>query len=134
MFLITRELLAKAAIALAVAGLLILGLQFLTIPKIFMLINRPGSILLYEGPVLISLAVLLAWFREWATCKLLWLFEEMHRWLSGIIITAAVSLEGVMHVVGIPHVEGWWIPLIGGGSLATLSIWLQKWRKELYGK
>lgn len=119
--------LALAIVALTIAGFLYLGLQILTAPKIFLL-ARP--LFAYEAPVLVSLAVILAWFREWAARKLVWLFMEIHRLVSTLVMAAVIGAEGLMHFFSIPHAEGWWIPLLGGGVAATANAWLQRWRKK----
>ena len=50
--------------------------------------------------------------------------------LSGLVVAAVMGLESVMHALNIPHVEGWWAPLLGGGiCLGTGAAW-QKWRKK----
>ncbi len=118
---------ALAVVALAIVGLAALGMQFLLAPKI-MLIARP--LFAYEGVLFIALAVLLAWFRDWAAHRLVWLCLEIHRLISTLITAAVIGAEGFMHIFGIPHVEGWWIPLLSGGAAATIGAWLQHWRKK----
>lgn len=111
--------------------LLLLGMRMLTIPKIFMLAQGPYSYLPYEGPGLVVAAVLLAWFRESAVRSLLWLFHELHRWLTALLAAVVMGAEGFMHVLGIPHIEGWWIPMLGSGAFVTaISLCLQKLRKN----
>ena len=121
---------ALCLIALAVFGLFIWGLQLLTVPKIFLLVQRPYPLFQYQGPLLMGLAITLAWFREWAAEKLIWLCLEMHRMISGLVMAAVIGSEGFMHILNIPHVEGWWIPLLSGGTAVTFGAWFQKWRKE----
>lgn len=129
MFHLKSQFIAKIAVALIVTALLFFGLQLLTIPKIFMLTHRPDSILPYEGPVLVTLAALLAWFREWAANKLVWLCLETHRLASSLIAAAVVGAEGFMHAFNIPQIEGWWIPLVSGGAAATFGVWFKKSKK-----
>jgi len=119
--------LALALVALAIAGFLYLGLQILTAPKVFLL-ARP--LFAYEGPVLVVLAAVLAWFREWAARKLVWLFMEIHRLISTLVMAAVIGAEGFMHAFSIPHIEGWWIPLVSGGAAATLGAWFRISRKK----
>ena len=125
------HILAQTIIALTIAGLLYLGFQMLSVPKIFLLVQRPYPILAYEGPILVAMAVGLAWFREWLAHRLVWIFMEIHRLISALLIMAVVGAEGFMHAFNIPHLEGWWIPLVGGGAAATaITSWLRKWKKK----
>ncbi len=117
---------ALTVIALVIAALLMLGVQLLTVPRVFLL-ARP--LFAYEGYALIALAVLLAWFREWAAQKIVWIFLEMHRMISALTVAVALGAEGFMHSVGIPHMEGWWLPLLTGGATATLVAGMKKWKK-----
>ena len=42
-----------------------------------------------------------------------WCGVRLYRWLSAVLFALAMSAESVMHSLGIPHVEGWWMPLLG---------------------
>ena len=117
---------ALAAIALLALILFLLGLRLLTAPRI-MLIAHPMFI--YQGISFLFLAVFLAWFREWLSQKILWMCAKAHRLASALIMAAVVGSEGLMHTLNIPHLEGWWIPLMSGGAAAAISAWLSKWRK-----
>ena len=122
-----RYLLALTIIAIAVAELLFLGLQSLSAPKLFQLAYRLHPILTHQGPVLVVLAILLAWFHEWAARKLIWLFAELYRWISTAIMLGIMSVEAMMHIFSIPHLEGWWVPLLGGSAIITaVTAWFQK--------
>lgn len=127
---ITDHIAATSIIALTVIGLFVWGMQLLTIPKIFMLAQRPYPFFEYQGPFLMALAILLAWFREWAAQKLLWLCLEIHRLASALAMAALVGAEGFMHAFSIPHVEGWWIPLLSGGIAATIGAWMHQSKKK----
>lgn len=60
-----------------------------------------------------------------------WLFREIYRWISVLLMLMAVSIDGVMHLLSIPHMEGWWVPVLGGGAFASgLLAWLHQWRKK----
>ncbi|MEZ5647687.1 MAG: hypothetical protein R3E60_01775 [Alphaproteobacteria bacterium] len=125
-----NRVVAQIVVGIGVAGLLFFGLQMLTIPRIFMLIRRPDAILPYEGPALVILAVLLAWFRKRAMRGLLWVFMETPRLISSLAIAAVIGAEGFMHMFTIPHLEGWWIPVLSGSTAATFGAWFYKCKKE----
>ena len=122
---------ALAIVASSVAMLLFLGMRMLTIPKIFMFAQGPYSLLPYEGPALVVMAVMLAWFRAWAVRCLLWLFTAMHRWLTALLTAVVMGAEGFMHALGIPHLEGWWIPVLSSGAVASaIAMCFQKLKKS----
>jgi hypothetical protein len=127
---ITHHIVATGIIFLSVIGLFVWGVQFLTIPKIFMLAQRPYLFFEYQGPFLIALAILLAWFREWAAHKLMWVCLEVHRLASALAMAAVIGAEGFMHIFSIPHIEGWWIPLVSGGTATAVSAWIHKRKKK----
>ena len=136
-FTVTNKLMSRtyiyitAAIALLDGLLLWLGLQFMFIPPIFKMARIHSPFLYYQGHILIALAVLLAWFRDWAISRLIWCLQEMHRWISGLLMAGVIGIEGFLHLFNIPHMEGWWLSMLGGSAFfgATAS-WLHKWKKK----
>ena len=122
---------AKFMIACVIAALLWWGFTWLDVPPVYRLVRAHNTIMFYQGYVIIGLAVALAWFRDWAAYKILWLAEKLHRWISALAMLAVVWAEGTMHILSIPHMEGWWVPILGGGSLFTsMATYLGKWRKS----
>ena len=74
--------------------------------------------------------VLLCFFRA-ATQRIVWLAQEMHRIVSTLLLMAALGIDGLMHAFSIPHLEGWWLPVLGSGALASaITGWLQKLRRR----
>jgi hypothetical protein len=110
--------LATLMVAILTAGLLVLGVQMLTLPKITLFSHWPYY-MLPKGPIVLILSVLLAWFHKPAAHFLIWLGRKIHRWLSMLLVIAALGADGLLHLFSIPHVEGWWLPLLGSGAAAT---------------
>ncbi|NBX03510.1 MAG: hypothetical protein EBR02_05535 [Alphaproteobacteria bacterium] len=60
-----------------------------------------------------------------------WLSNRFCRWLSFLLMLLVVSSEWILHALNLPHVEGWWVPLMGSGAFAsTAAGWLYKWKKN----
>ncbi len=51
--------------------------------------------------------------------------------VSFLSLGAALGAETLMHLLNIPHVEGWWIPIASGSTAVTgISSWFRtKYRK-----
>ncbi len=88
------------------------------------------------GVGLIGMAVVILWFHHWFAAKLL-------RFSTIILVVIAFMAEPLLHVFGIPHPEGLWLPLLEGGAVvsalanywnrirATLDSWFRKLRNRL---
>lgn len=77
------------------------------------------------------LAILLAYFHRWAAEKLLWLGEKIHRWISTLLMMGMVGIEAFMHILSIPHLEGWWLPIFGGSAFITgITAWFHDLRSK----
>ena len=121
--------LATGLTALLTLMLFVLGLRMLLLPKIALFSHWPYY-LLPKGPLLLCLALATAWFRHHVTRTLMWLGLRLHRWLSALSLLLALGADGLLHVLYIPHAEGWWIPLVGGGAAASaLGAWFKKEKK-----
>lgn len=119
---------AKSAVALLLLVMLWWGLHLAFLPPIYR-IARPDALL--EGYVLLGLSLVLAFFFRSAVERLIWLAQEMHRIISALLVMAALGIDGLMHAFSIPHMEGWWLPLLGSGALATAIVgWLKKFRER----
>lgn len=119
------------ATALLVALLVWWGLKWLDVPPVYRLARVSNPLFFYQGHILITLAVLLAWFHRWAANALLWLCGEVRRWASALMMMGVVIIDGSMHLLSIPHMEGWWLPILGGSAFITgMSVWLHQWRKK----
>jgi hypothetical protein len=110
--------LATFMVAILTAGLFVLGVQMLTLPKITLFSHWPYY-MLPKGPIILILSVLLAWFHKPAARFLMWLGRKIHRWLSMLLMVAALGADGLLHLFSIPHVEGWWLPLLGSSAAAS---------------
>lgn len=99
-------------------GLLVLGLYMLSLPDITLFRVWPYY-LLPKPEILLGVAVLLAWFRVHAANALIWLGMKAHRWLSTLLMVGVMSADGLLHLFSIPHIEGWWLPLLGSGVAAS---------------
>ena len=48
---------------------------------------------------------------------------------SAIIVSLALGADTLMHVLNVPHIEGWWIPVVSGSSaFAGLRVWFRRKR------
>jgi hypothetical protein len=121
-----KDLWAHIVIALITFGLFALSLHMLQLPNIA-LFNHWFYSVLPPAELMLCFVVALAWFRAAAAQLLLRATLKITHGLSALIVVLAMSSEGFMHALSIPHVEGWWLPLIGSGALATyLSVWFYK--------
>ncbi len=87
----------------------------------------------YQAQLFFALALLLVCFYRRAVQGVLWVCREVYRLLSMALLFVALMIEGGLHLFHIPHVEGWWIPLIGGGAAASGAgawAWFRQWRKR----
>lgn len=123
----TRYVIATSVIALLVAELLFLGFQTLGRVKLFQLMHVPYRFLGHSGTLLILLASALAWFHEWAARMLVGLVLEVYRRIATFIMLAVIGAEGFMHIFSLPHLEGWWAPLLGSSAIATaVTAWFHR--------
>lgn len=114
---------ALLCIALLIAGLLWWGIAWLDVPPIYRLTHN--TMLLYRGYAIIALAVSLAIFHRWAAHKMLWLGEKLHRWISALAMLGIIWIEATMHLLSIPHMEGWWIALFSGSMASGVAAWIR---------
>ena len=114
------------------SGLLIWrGLQLLLLPPIYSLARNQNILLHYEGHILIVLALMLILSHRWLAVKLLWISQEIHRIISTLLMAGVIGIDAMMHVFNIPHMEGWWLPILGGSSLFSGAwAWLHRGRKQ----
>ena len=62
------------------------------------------------------------------------IFHKAHQWISGLLVDGELGIDGLMHMLNIHHMEGWWIPVVGGGAVATgANAWIRSWRKPRCG-
>ncbi len=124
----TPYLCASLAFALLIVALIWWGLHLIFLPPIYQL-ARPE--ILYEGYVLLAAALLLLVFYRRLVKRFSWLMEELHRAVSALLVMTALSIDGLMHAFSIPHMEGWWLPLLGSGALASaISGWVYRLRRR----
>ena len=122
---------ALCLIALTTAGLLWWGVTLLNQPQIYRLARMQNTILHYQAHTLIVLALLLALLHRPVARGILWLGQEIHRLASVAMMFGVVVMDGGMHLLNIPHMEGWWLPLFGGSALiSSLGAWFHQWRKK----
>jgi hypothetical protein len=114
---------ALLSVILLIAGLLGLGIAWLDVPPIYKLTHN--TLLLYRGNAIIALAISLAIFHRWAAYKMLWLGEKIHRWMSALAMLGIIWIEATMHLLSIPHMEGWWIALFSGGMASGIAAWIK---------
>jgi len=122
---------ALCAIAFMIVGLLWWGVTLLNLPPIYRLARMQNPILNYQSYAVIALALLLAVLHRPVARGILWLGQEIHRLASVAMMFGVVAMDGSMHLLNIPHMEGWWLPLFGGSAvISSLGAWLHQWRKN----
>lgn len=125
---ISKEKLALIFIYLLAGGLCLLGIHMASLSAISLFRQWPYY-LLPEPKTLWFLAVLLVWLRNKAASYLLWIAAKLHRTISLLLLVAALGADGLLHIFSIPHMEGWWVSLIGSSAaLSAVHIWIQKQR------
>lgn len=118
------DVIALAIVGAGILGLLFFGIRLLAAPEI-LLSTKPQ--LYYAGWLMLLSAALLAWFRHWVVDRLTWFGRGMHRLLISLFMVLLMGMETFLHLFHIPHMEGWWWPLIGGSAFVTgLSVWFCK--------
>ncbi len=120
-----------AALGLGVF-LFALGLYMAFLPAITLFRVWPYY-LLPPPEMVMALGVLVALFHKHAAHGLLWIAAKLHRIFSSLFLIMALGADGLLHVLSIPHMEGWWLSLLGSSALITaLSVWVQK-NKSYFG-
>ena len=47
--------------------------------------------------------------------------SRAHRWLSLFLMFMLMSVDGLMHVFNVPHMEGWWVPVVGSSAAMVVT-------------
>lgn len=129
--MIDQTKIARLIVATMTAGFLWWGIIWIDVPPVYRLARSHNMFLFYQGYILIVIAVLIAWFHHLVEAKLLWIAEKIHRFISVLIMLGVVWTEGAMHIFNIPHMEGWWISLLGGSTFITgFLAYISKWQKK----
>ncbi|MFN5351847.1 MAG: hypothetical protein ACK5BE_04445 [Alphaproteobacteria bacterium] len=118
-----------------IASILLVSLSLLLLDYSVKLILEPSfspdSLRNYLGYLLVFLACLLVIFYRWLVNKIIWLSQEVYRLVSAIIMVLMVGIEGALHFFSIPHIEGWWIPMLGGGLITTVVAYFHKLKSKI---
>ena len=109
---------ARLLVALATAAVLFTALRWLDMPPLYRIVRAQNGLLFYQGHFLLSVASALAWFHHQAEQGLLWLGGKMQRCVSALMLSGFLLADGGMHLLNIPHMEGWWMPLMSGAAIA----------------
>lgn len=99
--------------------ILVWGISLLNISPIYKITNN-NPIFLYKGHLLILLAIILAFKHQLLENKLIWVADKIHRAISAIAVLGIIGIEGIMHILSMPHIEGWWVSIIASSSLFSL--------------
>ena len=125
------HLLAITTIGFLLIGLVVWGSELLFIPPVIKQARLHSTFWYYQGYLLIAVAILLLCFHRLAIKKIMWIYQEVHRWMSALMMMGVVMIDSSMHLLSIPHMEGWWLPIFGGSAFITgMSAWLHQWRKK----
>lgn len=85
----------------------------------------------YQGEILIAIAAFIFCFQRWLSQKLVWVFQGIYRLASLLMLVTVGGLEGLMHILSIPHMEGWWIPLLGSSALmGGMVAWFKSFKSR----
>ena len=107
------------------------GIGVLLLPPIYQLARTQNFWLHYEGQFLLALAATLVVFQRWMIEKTLWVSQEIHRIASVLVMVWFIGIDAMMHVFNIPHIEGWWLPMVGGSAaLSFVSGRLRRFRQR----
>lgn len=113
-------------VIILVLCLVAVGMMWLDVPPIYRLAHH-APFMVYRGYMALGLASLLVCTHRWVIGKMLWLSMHLHRWVSALAMLGVVGIDASMHILNIPHTEGWWVPLIGGSGLISSSLlWLKQ--------
>ena len=125
-----RVFLLRSGVIILAILCVIAGLIQLRIPPTYAFGQTPTLPYLAYGLCLAGL--LLGCTSRTVVAWLVWLVAVMHRWVSAVLFSLAMSAEAIMHSLGIPHAEGWWIPMLLGvsGACAAFLAWWQRIRKS----
>lgn len=108
----------------------VFGLYMLTLPDITRFRQWPYYIL-PRGEVIVAVAILLVVFCRKVSRHLLWIGHKIYRVIAALLIFALIGADGLLHVLSIPHMEGWWLPLASSLIAASgVSAWVGKNKKR----
>lgn len=99
---------------------------WLDVTRIESLAHADDLVFVYRGYAAMLIALVLVCFNRQIVNGAVWISERMYRWISMLTVLGVIWMEAAMHMLNIPHVEGWWMPIIGGGSALSASM---AWRK-----
>ncbi len=117
---------AVLLLILLVLCLVALGVMWLDVPPIYRIAHH-APFMVYRGYVALGLAALLVCAHRWVIGKMMWLSAQIYRWVSALTMLGVVGIDATMHLLNVPHMEGWWLPLIGGSGLISSSLlWLKQ--------
>lgn len=128
---ISKHTWAKIAALVLAASLLAFGLYMSSLPPITLFRQWPYY-LLPEPKIVMGLGVIIAILHHWAAQALLWIAAKLHRIFSSLFLLLALGADGLLHIFSIPHMEGWWLSLVGGSVVisAAYTAWLTKWKSR----
>ena len=124
---------AHILLGMLILSLVALSITWLDVPPIYRLTHH-NPFMLYRGYVVLGLVALLACFHRWAIAKMIWLSMQIHRWVSALVMLSVIGVDASMHVLNIPHMEGWWMPLIGSSGAISSLIFKYKTKNPNPGK
>lgn len=102
--------------------LLWLGVLWI-VPPVYRLTH--SFVMLYRGYGAFGVAALLACFHRQAARGMIWISLQIHRWLSAMAMLGVLWVEAAMHMFNIPHMEGWWLPVVGGSFISSTVAWIK---------
>lgn len=121
---------ALFVVALVAGILLWCGVQQLFIPPIYKLAERNNPFLYYEGYIFIGMSATIACFYRCVARQLVRAAQEIHRWIHALLMVGVLGMDAMMHVFNIPHMEGWWLPLLGGSAVSFMSGLIKKLKRK----
>lgn len=120
-----KKYIPHTLVLLTILSMIFFGFANLLSPS-YIQVASDNYFVKYQGYIFIFIGFCLIPFYFWLVEKIIWLSQEIYRFISTIIMFFILGIEGAMHFLNIPHVEGWWIPLLSGGAAGIIVSFSKK--------
>jgi hypothetical protein len=108
------------------------GIREIAAPLTLAFGQKPSFFLRYGGWLACVAAMLILCFFGKVSMGVQWLIGSLRRLVFLLAALLMVAVEMLLHVTGIPHLEGWWIPLVGSGVFAGILPHLRYWWEKFH--
>jgi hypothetical protein len=107
-----------------------LGCYSMTLPNITRFMQWPFY-MIPRGEILILASFLLVLFCGQCANFILFVSRKLSHLLAFLLVFMLIGADGIFHMLSIPHIEGWWLPL--ASALLTgngIIQWLKKYKNS----